>query len=515
MNRILLGLTHVVCTIVPNLMAATAVPGDLDLSFGTAGSLTSFTPGSVKIQTDGKLVVVGAAPGGGHPDFGLVRYLTDGSLDTTFGVGGKVTVDLSGSAYEDEAHAVVIQSDGKLVVAGYSDGKFAVARFTTNGAFDTTFGINGVVVLSNTIYPLSGVGATSLAIQTDGKIVFAGPRISLAGNQDFNVFLLTATGDMDTSFGSDGSATADFASGSDWPTSLALTSAGKIIVVGYTTPTGTGSHNDIGAVACFTSNGGLDTTFSTDGKTTLQLGLDVTLLSNVAVLASGKVMVAGQGTVDPLTTGSDFVLARYNTDGSLDATFGTNGIVTTDLSATSSAGYYTYDAAQSLAIQPDGNMILSGTSYDVISGGGGITHMALTRHLPDGTLDTSFGKNGMAIALIGSSKDTVSSSALQTDGKIVILGTSTTGGIVSPATVRFWGFTPHETWRLKYFGSTVNTGSAADASDFDLDGLLEYALGTSPKSGANGANNLAYSLAHVGGMTTQQLLSPNPMVRKT
>ena len=115
--------------------------------------------------------------GGGSEDFALVRYNTDGSLDTTFGTGGKVTTAVG--TVRDKAFALVIQPDGKLVAAGYSNIgtlatpllRFALARYNTNGTLDTTFGTGGIVTTAVGTYPYDA--AYALAIQADGKLVAA------------------------------------------------------------------------------------------------------------------------------------------------------------------------------------------------------------------------------------------------------------------------------------------------------------------------------------------------------
>ena len=181
-----------------------AADGGIDTTFGTGGRVTTdFGPyddeaNAVAIQSDGKIVAAGTT-GGTDRDFALARYNTDGTLDTTFGTGGRVTTYSSTDPsyfYDATASAVAIQSDGKIVVAGYaynSDQQvnynqydFALARFNTDGTFDSTFGTGGIVV--------TAVGpdvdydyAYAVTIQTDGKIVAAGatgPRSNYGGTND-------------------------------------------------------------------------------------------------------------------------------------------------------------------------------------------------------------------------------------------------------------------------------------------------------------------------------------------
>ena len=155
--------------------AAAAAPGDLDPTFGSGGKVTTDVGGSdgaqaVAIQGDGKVVAAGlgnfAGPGTG--DFALARYNPDGSLDTSFGSGGKVTTDFGGF---DAASAVAIQPDGKIIAAGRSgSGDFALARYNPDGSLDSSFGSGGKVTTDFGGFD----SAFGVALQADGKIVAAG-----------------------------------------------------------------------------------------------------------------------------------------------------------------------------------------------------------------------------------------------------------------------------------------------------------------------------------------------------
>ena len=150
--------------------ATTSTAGDLDTTFGSAGKVTAnVVSGSsdigyaVAAQSDGKIVVAGSSNG----NIFVARYLSDGSLDPTFGTNGIVTTDLGGTDY---AYGVAIQSDGKIVVAGQTGTDFALVRYNTDGSLDTTFGSNG--------WTTTDFGGTDcaygVAMQSDGKIVVAG-----------------------------------------------------------------------------------------------------------------------------------------------------------------------------------------------------------------------------------------------------------------------------------------------------------------------------------------------------
>jgi len=348
--------------------------GTLDTTFGTGGKVTTdFTDirgtittwgrsdsdnaNAVAIQSDGKIVAAGTA---GVTDFALARYNTDGTLDTTFGTGGRVTTYSSTDPsyfYDATASAVAIQSDGKIVVAGYaynSDQQvnynqydFALARFNTDGTFDSTFGTGGIVVTAvgeGTDYDY----AYAVAIQTDGKIVAAGatgPRSNYGGTNDkFALVRYNTNGTLDTSFGTGGTVTTTIGTYSD-AYAIAIQTDGKIVATGYAYK---GDYADF-ALARYNTDGTLDTSFGTDGAVTTAIS-DNSNVDNaraVAIQTDGKIVAAG------IDSTYYFALVRYNTDGTLDTTFGTGGMVTTT----------NYDKAYAVAIQSDGKIVAAGHGY--------------------------------------------------------------------------------------------------------------------------------------------------------
>lgn len=208
--------------------------GALDTSFGGGGIVTttigagdSFING-LALQTDGKLVAVGVSYNGLDTDFTLARYLPNGTLDPSFGFGGIVITD---SSLTDDLRAVVIQPDGKIVVGGNSGppnlGQFTVVRYLTNGTLDVTFGFGGIMVT-----PIEATSRVhSLALQPDGKIIAGGSSIGTTGNFALTRYL--SNGFLDTSFGTGGIVITDI-SGDDLLTDIALHSNGKIVAVGIT-----------------------------------------------------------------------------------------------------------------------------------------------------------------------------------------------------------------------------------------------------------------------------------------
>jgi len=346
----------------PALGLAQVRSGTLDASFGTGGIVrTDFAgagdgAGAVVVQPDGKLVAAGAASINGQADFALARYNGNGTLDSTFGHNGRVTTDFGG-IYEG-ARSVALQGDGKIVVAGASVlglyNNFALARYRADGTPDTSFGTGGKVTTS---FGQVSADATSVAVQPDGKIVVAG-YANINGGYDFALVRYNANGTLDTTFGSGGKVVTEFgvqqqgysyAQGS----SVALQLDGKIVLAGVAY---IGSGRDI-ALARYNSNGTLDTTFGTGGKVMSDFTPN-DLASAVAIQPDGRIVVAGMANTQ---RGFGFALVRYNTIGAVDVSFGTGGKVTTDFGLAEQG--FSNALAGSLVMQTDGKMVAAGRAY--------------------------------------------------------------------------------------------------------------------------------------------------------
>ena len=398
--------------------------GALDTSFGSDGKVLTdvATPAfpdeldgarAVAIQSDGKIVAAGNA----GEDFAVVRYNTDGSLDTSFSTDGKVTTDI-GTDTVDAAYAMAVQSDGKIVVAGTSDANdFVVVRYTSAGALDTSFDSDGKVTTDIGTDP-SINQAYAVAVQTDGKLVVAGQV-----NHDFAVARYTAAGALDTSFDSDGKVTTDIGTDTfDFANAVAVQSDGKIVVAGS-------SGDDFAAVR-YTAAGALDTTFSTDGKVTTNFETDSLDSANaVAIDSNGKIVVAGNSEVTPSGSdrlGHDFAAVRYTAAGALDSSFGTDGKVTTDTSTQQDGArrygergdhYGVRSGGHAVAVQSDGKIVVAGT--------GGADFKA-ARYTSAGALDSSYGTGGIATTDVGPhGRDRGYAAAVQPDGKIIVAAEST------------------------------------------------------------------------------------------
>ena len=377
-----------------------ATDGSLDSSFGVGGKVTTQFEdvlqaiSGVTIQSDGKIVAAASACG----YFGVVRYNADGSLDTGFGDGGESTAVGCGSAA-----SVALQSDGQIVALGNvvvtqgDTNDIAVARFNTDGSLDSSFATDGIATLG---FPGGVNYAYSVATQADGKLVVTG----YVDDANFTLVRYNSDGSLDASFGNDGEAILHFDDGWGAATSVAIEADGKIVVAGYAwTDSSYSTYYDF-AVARFNADGSLDTGFGTDGVVTTDFNGGNDYAYGLAIQPDGKIVVAGYAADG--STGDDFALARYNTDGSLDTGFGSGGKVTTDFAGGN-------DHASSVVIQSDGKIVAAGYAAD------GSTHndFALARYDANGSLDTAFGTGGKVTTDFAGGNDQASSVAIQPDGR--------------------------------------------------------------------------------------------------
>lgn len=378
--------------------------GSLDASFGNNGKVISIIGNysslySIELQPDGKIVAVGYTSSNSFAnDLALARYNMDGSLDASFGASGIVITDFSGD--NDVGQDIAIQTDGKIVVVGsFGGADFALVRYNSNGSVDNSFGSNGKVTTS-----FGGLGAIAqgVVLQPDGKIVAAGFVMqSGLASRDFAVARYNGDGSLDTGFGTGGRVTTDNGNSNDQGCGVGLQSDGKIVVVG-----------EQSLVARYNSNGSLDTGFGGDGLVQNNFGSINARTSSVAIQSDDKILIAGDIYTGLFATGTDFLLARYNNDGSLDTSLDGDGWVTTDFIGPNS------DSATDVVISPsDGKIIAVGYTTPAWS-----SDFAVARYHPDGSLDASFGINGRVVTDIGHSNDSPARAVVQNDGKIVVAG---------------------------------------------------------------------------------------------
>lgn len=397
-----------VCT--ATMIGAQAADGDLDPAFGNGGRVTTdFTlndrVNAVAIQPDGKII----AAGGVGALLTLVRYNTDGTIDSTFGDNGKVTDPTSSLAFD-----VILQPDGKIIAVG-SFGNLVMVRYNPDGSPDTSFGSNGKVT-ANFGFSTS---ANAAALQPDGKIVVVGAVFTfefIPATNNFFCARFNPDGSPDTSFGTGGKVITDFLTGSnDIATDVCIQSDGKIIAAGFTVSFAVGlfTGEDF-AILRYNPDGSLDNSFGSGGKVITDVAVSLDFASSAAIQRDGKLIVAGA--IRFFVGGLDFGIVRYNPDGSLDSSFGSGGKVTTDFSSG-------FDEARGVIIDNKGRIVAAG--FNTISDR---TSFAVARYKSDGSLDASFGAKGLVTTDIpteDSPGELVAEAyavAIQRDGKIIAAG---------------------------------------------------------------------------------------------
>jgi len=382
-----------------------ASPGDLDPSFGNNGELLFDFGGTdnqgtlVAVQGDGKIIAAGLTSTGPSFSFGVARFEADGSFDDSFGTSGETTFNFGGTFLD--LQGIALQSDGKALLVGsnYNGSAYevAVARVGTSGSLDPSFGNGGKVTFN---YGNSRSLGQAIALQEDGKIIIAGASGD-GTNFELSVTRLNADGSPDISFGSAGSVFLDFGGTNDQAFTASVQADGKILVAGISgTSSYTqnaiarldangvldpsfngdgmfvysfgGDYNDLKKLAIlsdgkilalgdsnasgiyqftltrFDSSGDLDLSFDGDGSVLFDFGGDYCIANSLIAQAGGKILVGGMNMIPSFETFA--VVGRLNSDGSFDPTFGTNGQVSLSLLGPS-------DFGSSLAMQSDGKVI--------------------------------------------------------------------------------------------------------------------------------------------------------------
>jgi uncharacterized delta-60 repeat protein len=362
--------------------------GSLDATFGTGGKV--LTPSGADYvmallrQADGKLIVGGDTVGVSQQV--IKRFNPDGTLDSTFGTAGQITVGL------DRPDGLVLQADGKLVFVGTSllpnATALVVMRFLPDGTLDSSFGSGGKTTVTN-------LEAGPVIVQADGKILVAGDNFDVAvGGMDATFLVrLNADGSIDNTFGMNGQAQTQDAA--IFPTALAVQPNGRIIV----------STND--ELAGFTVGGILDPAFGMHGI----VSTGTIAVAGLTVLADGRIVAVG-GTNGAVGE-SQFAVTRYFPNGVPDATFGTGGVTLTTFDPLANRDY-----ATSVAVDADGRYVVAG--YSKIRG-----EFALARYDPNGSLDTTFGSGGKVLTVFGGLSSVAYRALVQPDGRAVAAGTTT------------------------------------------------------------------------------------------
>lgn len=446
--------------------------GTLDSTFAGGGILnTDYRWQDIAVQSDGKIVVAGTD----GVDFLVARYLSDGSPDASFDGDGSLATDFGGG---DVGYGLALQSDGKIVVAGSSyrdSADIAVARYHSDGSLDTTFDGDGKATTS--LGPQNDIGYC-VAVQSDGKIVVAGIRGTFPTYTDFALIRYNTDGSLDSSFADDGIQTTPFKSDQDVARSVMLLDDGRILVAGDLVKPFTKDY-DI-ALACYRADGSLDSSFDGDGMLTLDIPSVMTHMRAAVVQSDGKILVGGY------TSGIDSILVRFHQDGTLDASFGTGGIQATNLGQSN-------DIGSDVIVQSDGKILVAGSTDR-----GDHTDFALVRYNADGSRDLSFGDNGRVITDFGLHDDSAKALVLQPNGKIVVAGTSTDGTNADFAVARYNSDGSLDMSFGRYGLVTTDLGSAYDTGTdviLQSDGKIVVA----GQSRLNGTHRIGIARYHANG----------------
>ena len=359
--------------------------GSRDISYGLNGysANAGFNFYGTAMQRDGKIVGVGVMNTGSGNDFALVRFNTNGSLDSSFSGDGKQTTDFSTSGTDksdDWAYSVTIQKDGKIVVVGRSGWYLSLARYNTDGSLDQTFDNDGKQKSSLGYFGYF----PKLAIQNDGKIVVGGDISS-------RLVRFNTNGSLDSTF------KAEEAEAFYVITSVVIQSDGKIVVEGSL------DYDQFKKLLCrYNVDGSLDKSFSGDGKQPINFGSEIAL-SEIALQSDGKIVLISASSI-----------YRYNTDGSLDKAFGEDGKQNTGDSV----------LARAVAIQSDGKIVVGGgkTIFD-----NSRPYLALAKFNKDGSPDKAFDKDGKLTDYFHAGNTIFKTTAIQKDGKILAAGQTWNG----------------------------------------------------------------------------------------
>ncbi|WP_080732401.1 T9SS type A sorting domain-containing protein [Porphyromonas gulae] len=387
--------------------------GDLDPTFGTNGVVqTPIGNGSfivdevrnVTIQPNGKIIAMGSTRNGTKKHVAYVRYNPDGSLDQSFGNGGK-QIFVPTSLYGNFATAAATLSDGKIISCGYvfdSDNTICqplLIRMNDDGTLDTSFGNNGIVLAD---FPYSTL-PEKMVLQKDGKMLLVGyyhdNMMTLRYNPD---------GSIDKTYGIDGvcEIVIEGSANSSFAKAIALQEDNKVVIVGMY-----GTHPDWKwVIARINENGSLDNSFGENGLKTMSIGSGHDFATAVQIQEDGKIVVAGHSWVASIPTLQyDLIVLRLNQDGELDNTFGESGIFKKNVID----GGATY--VDGIVLSPEGNIYVA---FNAVKNS--ISDLGLLSVDKNGKLNTSFGGNGYTVTDLSEAADEASAIVMQADGKIVL-----------------------------------------------------------------------------------------------
>lgn len=407
----------------------------------------------VIIQPDGNIVAVGSTTVSvtglslllGISNFAIARYTTNGALDTTFSGDG---LQISGFGLlpdlsNDRATSVALQADNNIVVGGLAGGtNFGLMRFLSNGSLDSSFDGNGKKTTSIGVIDI----ISHLCIRnTDQKIVAIGTTGPLLGLGDVCLVRYNTNGSEDVSFDTNGIVTTNIGTllglvpSTDTGVSGICLNNNKTLALAATTanPFSIGLANT--AVLQYEDDGSLDTNFGTNGIAIYNIGDILNIASSldtptaITLTKNNNIIITGTTTAGALTGITNVFIMKLDATGTLDTTFGVNGvnIVNIGTQITPQLSIFSIDSARDVVVESDGNIIVSGTTS--LSG---ISNFFKLKFSADGHINTLFGDNGVALinidAILGivPTPDSAAAMALQTDGKVVIAGTTFDPNIV-------------------------------------------------------------------------------------
>lgn len=394
--------------------------GILDPTFGANGVVTNSASSSaleVILQPDGRIVTLGNVNlSDGQTKKNITRYNNNGIVDNTFGINGSTLVDVASFS----GSKIALQPNGQLIVGGLSGGKMAVVRYNNNGTFDASFGTNGMGVVN--FGSEAHQSPADLVIQPDGKIVMVGDHTLGQSNfTDFFIARFNVNGTPDETFNPNGFNIIDksyFTNNRyNYARAAAIQTDGKIIMSGNMMDND--AKNQI-SLTRINQDGSVDTsTFGANGKGTVTTPANFLHgIGALALQADGQIVIAGTIFNSASDAIGNLAVARYNSNGALDTTFGGTGIVVTDFGSD--------ERVDDLVIQTGGKIIVTGTTTGPVS-----SDFLLVRYNSDGSLDTSFGANGKLITDFGNNTDMTSGLAMQSDNKIIISGSSGANAILA------------------------------------------------------------------------------------
>ena len=361
--------------------------------------------------------------------FGERAEAAAGDLDQSFGVQGRRIKTVPNSqpqnGHDFFSADIVVQPDGKILIAGYAfdsnlGDSMVIARYNANGTLDSGFANGGIFRYEHgNVYSTDQL--RGIALQPDGKIVAAG-RVTIGnGNPAFAVIRLNPNGTFDSTFGTNGIVVKDFFSSIDEATEVAIQADGKILVIGWVTQGGVnnGLTYDF-TVVRYNPNGTQDTSYGDGGVVFTDFGGRGDLAQASVLQPDGKLVVAGWVSVPD--SQYDFGLARYNPDGSLDATFDGDGKVVTPIR--DNLG----ELVRGISLAPGGKLVVTGDLYNPSIPGGSSGHydIVVVRYNPNGSLDQGFDGDGKFVydSNINDRNDSSGDTIVQPDGKILVAGQS-------------------------------------------------------------------------------------------